>query len=330
MGAINSTLAAVDSVVYRQRISRVELSQPPLFILGHWRSGTTLLHELLIRDPEHTYPSTYQCFVPHHFLLTQKWFAPLTEKLLPKRRPMDNMAAGWQRPQEDEFALCNLGVPSPYRSMLFPCHGPTDGKYLDLQQLSESELQAWCFQLNRFFQRLTYRDARRIVVKSPPHTARVATLLKMFPQAKFVHLVRDPYDLYASTVLLWKSLNEVQGLQVPGDLQWIEDYVLDTFETMYKAFQKDRQLLDDNQLVELRYEDLVEDPMQRLGQVYAQLELGDFLRVESAAQHYLSEVQNYRPNQHELDEQQRHTVRQRWAPYFEQYGYDVQPERVGI
>ena len=41
----------------------------PVFVIGHWRAGTTLLHELLVRDPRHTYPNTYDCFGPNHFLL---------------------------------------------------------------------------------------------------------------------------------------------------------------------------------------------------------------------------------------------------------------------
>ncbi len=319
---MNSMLAAVDRLVYSRRIAQVNLAQPPLFILGHWRSGTTFLHELLICDPEHTYPTTYQCFVPHHFVLSESWVAPMSAKLLPNRRPMDNMAAGWHRPQEDEFALGNLGVPTPYLSMMFPNRGPTYPEYLDLHDLSDEERRDWQAQLVNFFRRLTFRDPRRIVVKSPPHTARIRTLLAMFPDAKFVHLVRDPYNLYVSTVNLWKSLNEVQRMQTAGDQQWVEEYVLSTHERMYSAFEQDRSLLRDNQLVELRYEDLVDNPLQRLRTVYTQLELGDFSRIEPAAEEHLANVKNYRRNHFELSEEKRRTVRERWAKYFERYGYE--------
>jgi len=330
MGALNSTLAALDEWLYGRRIARVELAESPLFILGHWRSGTTFLHELLIRDPAHTYANTYQCFVPHHFVLSEWWLAPLTELLLPRRRPMDNMAAGWKRPQEDEFALCNLGVPTPYLSMMFPEQGKAYPEYFDLRDLSEGELQVWRNQLSRFFQRLAFRDNRRLIFKSPPHTARVRTLLEMFPTAKFVHLVRDPYDLYASTVGLWKSLNEVQGLQVSRQQRWVDQYVLDSLERMYAAFEQDRLLLGDAQLCELRYEDLVDDPLGQLRQVYSQLQLGEFSQAEAAIQGYLAEVKNYRTNHYELAEETRRTVRERWSNYFEQYGYDVQPETVDV
>ena len=320
--ACNSIAAATDSLIYSRRIARTELTEPPIFILGHWRAGTTFLHELLIRDPAHTYPTTYQCFVPHHFVLTDKWFTPWTERLLPSRRPMDNMAAGWQRPQEDEFALGILGLPSPYLSMMFPGRGAVYPEYLDLHDLPSEKIQEWQEQLAKFFRRITFRDPRRIVVKSPPHTARVRTLLELYPDAKFVHIVRNPYDLYVSTINLWKSLNEVQRMQALGDQDWVEPYVLSSLERMYLAYEADRRLLRDNQICELRYEDLVENPRERLRQIYDVLELGEFSRVEARAEEYLADVKNYRRNHYELSEEKRAVIRKRWQGYFQRYGYE--------
>ena len=218
---------------------------------------------------------------------------------------MDNMAAGWHRPQEDEFALGNLGQPTPYMSMLFPRRGPVYPEYLDLRSLTPEQSKAWQNALAEFFRRITYRDNRRIIVKSPAHTARVRTLLEMYPDAKFVHIVRNPFDVFASTVNLWKSLNEVQRVQAAGDQAWIEEYVLDGLERMYAAFEADRQLLGDNQLYDLRYEDLVEEPSGQLRRIYDQLDLGDFSSVEPAVAGHLAEVKNYRTNHYELAEETR-------------------------
>lgn len=321
IAGINSLLAALDSAVYARKIAAVEIEKPPLFILGHWRAGTTFLHELLIRDPRYTYPNTYQCFVPHHFVFTEKWLAPLTSMLIPKRRPMDNMAAGWQRPQEDEFALCNLGVPSPYLSMLFPQRGPACSDYLDLRELSDTQRAAWRDAMSYFFRRVSYRDPRRIVVKSPPHTARVRTILELYPESKFVHIVRDPYELFISTVGLWKSLNEVQRIQAMGDESQLEQFVLATFERMYAAFEADRALLGDRQLIELKYEELVQNPLDTVRGVYDQLQLGDFALIEPELKSHLASVKNYRPNQYELADEQRQVIATRWAGYIKRYGY---------
>jgi hypothetical protein len=321
VSGINSLLATLDKLFCSRAVAQVEITESPLFILGHWRAGTTFLHELLIRDARHTFPNTYQCFVPHHFVFTEKWLAPLTSVLIPKRRPMDNMAAGWQRPQEDEFALCNLGIPTPYLSMLFPRRGPADPEYLDLRELSDAERKEWEGALNYFFRRITFRDHRRIIVKSPPHTARVRALVELYPQAKFVHIVRDPYELFVSTVGLWKSLNEVQRIQSPGDDSWLDEFVLDTFERMYAAFEADRQLLGGDQLVELKYEELVQNPLEEVRSVYSRLNLGDFSLIEPELRAHLADVKNYRPNQYELPEEKRRLIATRWAGYIERYGY---------
>ena len=110
---LNSLLGVFQLIFFGRKIARTKIQDDPIFVIGHWRSGTTLLHELLVLDERHTYSDTYACFTPQHFLVSGWFLRPLLKVLLPRRRPMDNMAAGWDRPQEDEFALCNMGGPFP-------------------------------------------------------------------------------------------------------------------------------------------------------------------------------------------------------------------------
>ena len=320
---VNSALALVDRAVYSRKVERVDIAQPPLFILGHWRAGTTFLHELLIRDPAHTYATTYQCFAPHHFVLTERWFTPWSEFLLPSRRPMDNMVTGWQRPQEDEFALQNLGVPTPYLSVLFPNRGEAYPEYLTLRDLPEEARRDWKRQLQQFFKRIALTDPRRLVIKSPAHTARVRTLLELFPDAKFIHLSRHPYELYSSTMMLWRSLNEVQGLQAVDDDAWVSDWVIDSLRRMYDAYLEDRTLLADDQLIELRYEDLSQDPKAFVRDIYERLQLGDFAPIEAPLDAHLADVKSYRANRHALDDASRELVEREWGPYFAEFGYEI-------
>ena len=322
---MNSGLHAAQELVYRRRAEQVELKHPPVFIIGHWRSGTTLLHELMVLDPRLTYPTTFQCFAPNHFLVSKKVLTPVLKLLLPKHRPMDNMPAGWDRPQEDEFAMMNLGLPSPYLSMAFPNREPAYPEYLDLSDLSEEEERAWKDGMLWFLKRVALRDDHQVVLKSPPHTARVRTLLEMFPDARFVHLVRDPSSLFPSTVRLWRSLHEVQGLQVAKN-KGLEEQVLSTFERMYKRFEADRELLSPSRLYELRYEDLVRDPVKQLRAIYEQLELGDFETAAPYVEEYLEGSKDYRTNRHELPDETRELIRSRWGKYMERYGYDFEPD----
>jgi LPS sulfotransferase NodH len=321
---LNSFASVFTKLMFAHRARATKLAEPPLFVLGHWRSGTTLLHELLILDSRHTYPNTYECFAPHHFIWTEWFVPPLLRKLLPSTRPMDAMAAGWERPQEDEFALCNLGIPTPYLAWAFPQHGPVADEYLDLVGLSHTERERWKEALKSFVHFVASMRNRRIILKSPTHTARVKTLLEVFPDARFVHIVRDPLALFPSTVRLWNTLSQVQGLQTVGDgLTWVERHVLDTFARMYERFEQDRALIPDGRLAEVRYEELIADPVGQMHSVYEQLDLRGFAAVEPKIAEYAAEHSSYRPAHYNLSPSTIERVRRHWAPYFERYGYNT-------
>jgi hypothetical protein len=325
---VNSFLWAVQAVFFGRRIARTEIEHDPIFVIGHWRTGTTLVHELLALDPRHTYPDTYACFNPNHFLVSAWLLRPCLAFLLPARRPMDNMAAGWDHPQEDEFALCNMGVRSPYLTLAFPNRPPQDREYLDLEELSPQALARWQRALVWFLKCLTVRDPKRIVLKSPPHTCRIKLLLELFPHARFVHLVRDPYVVYPSTIHLWKRLCRTQGLQIPK-FRYLEEHVFDTLSRMYEVFERDRPLIADSRFCEVRYEELVRDPIEQMRMIYERLELGEFEEVLPALQEYLERQADYQTNRYELTEETRAEIGRRWASYIQQYGYSSEPAEVG-
>jgi hypothetical protein len=317
---VNGIFWAIQSLLYRRRIKETKIEGDPIFVIGHWRSGTTLLHELLVLDDRHTYPDTYTCFAPNHFLVSGWLFKPSLKFLLPKRRPIDNMAAGWDRPQEDEFALCNMGIPSPYLNAAFPNSPLHYPEYLDLRKVPPAGVQRWKDGLLWFLKCLTVDHPKRIVLKSPPHTARVKVLLEMFPKAKFLHIVRDPYVIYPSTINLWKRLYRDQGLQMPN-YQGLDEYVFDTLNRMYDAFESDRALIGPGQFCEVRYEDLVAKPIDQMQGVYEQLELGGFDAVRPAMERYFTQQKDYKTNRYEMTPELQAEITRRWSKYIEKYGY---------
>jgi LPS sulfotransferase NodH len=316
----NSLWWIVEQLVFGIAVRRTKVDPRPLIILGHWRSGTTWLHELLGLDPQFTSPSTFQAMSPSHFLVTKWWATKVFFWLMPAKRPMDDMPMGWDRPQEDEFALCNLGERSPYLTVAFPNHGPVYEEYLTLD-VPPADVARWKRTLYQFLQKVTFAERKRLIIKSPPHTARVRTLLEMFPEARFVYLVRDPYALFASTVHLWRRLYETHGMQVPN-YEGIEEYVLRTFVRIRERFEQDRELIPPGRLYEVRYEDLVQDPLARLSEIYQRLELGDFAKVRAKVERFLAESADYKTNRYSLTEAQRKTVTERWAAAFESHGYE--------
>jgi omega-hydroxy-beta-dihydromenaquinone-9 sulfotransferase len=322
VSVMNDFLWAVQTLIYGRRISRTTLKNDPIFVIGHWRAGTTLPDELLVLDRRHRYPDTYTCFTPNHFLISSWFFRPMLKFLLPSRRPMDNMPAGWDRPQEDEFALCNMGVRSPYLTAVFPNRPPQYPEYLDLEGLPKQAIDRWKAKLHWFIQCLTLRACKRIVLKSPAHTCRIKVLLELFPKAKFVHIVRDPYVIFPSTINLWKRLYRDQGLQSPK-FKGLEEYVYSNFERMYKIFERDRRLLAAGQFCEVHYEDLIARPIEQMRRIYAELELGDFDSVRPEIENYVAGQKDYKTNRYELSPENRAEISRRWKKYLVQYGYQT-------
>lgn len=318
---LHSALRFVQESWFGSKLDRTPVRHAPLFIVGHWRTGTTLLHEMLILDQRHTYPSYYHCLEPNHFLLTERIVKRYFRWMMPSRRPMDSMKVGWDRPQEDEFALCMLGVPSPYLTIAFPNHPPQDQDALDLRDLRPRDRAAWERAFVGFLKRLTYRDPRRLVLKSPTHSFRIPTLLELFPEARFVHIVRDPYVVFPSTVNLWKSLFETHGLQVPT-FRGLEDYVFDTFVTLYERLEAGKKRIPPGRFHELKYEDLVADPLGEMRKLYDALGLGGYEEVRPALEAFWREQSGYQTNRYPaLSDPLRAEITRRWGPVIERYGY---------
>ncbi len=316
----HTLLRLLQGAIYGRAIRTTVLTEPPIFIVGHWRTGTTLLHELLIQDERFGYATTYECIDPSHFLLTEKLFTRWLRFLMPARRPMDNMRFGFDRPQEDEFALCLLGAGSPYEMIAFPNRAPLGQEYLDLVSVSPRRLRRWRQTFKTLLQTITYKTGKRLVLKSPPHTARIPVLRQMFPGALFIHIVRDPYVVFPSTVNLWRTLFATHGLQHPTGAG-LEEHVLATYVRMHTRLEEGRRLLDPKQTFELRYEDLILNPVAQMQKLYDHLGLGGFAAYRPRLEAFLASIKGYETNRYQLTPAERDTVTRRWGPIIRQYGY---------
>jgi hypothetical protein len=323
----NTSIRLLQNLFFGRRIAATKIEHAPIFVIGHWRSGTTLLHELLVLDERFTYPTSYACFAPNHFFTTERFADPWFGFLLPSHRPMDDMTIGWNSPQEDEFALCNLGLPSPYLTLAFPNHPPQGQEYLDFEGVPPADIARWKAGLLQFLQQITYMNPKRIVLKSPPHTGRIPVLKEMFPDALFVHIVRNPYKVFSSTVNLWKRMYEGQGLQKPN-YQGLEEHVLATYLRMNQQLERTRGLVDPSRFYEIRYEDLVRDPVGQLRRLYEHFGLGDFEKVAPKIEEYQAARADYKTKRYEMSAEERELITRHWGEFIEKYGYST--ERPGV
>ena len=317
---MNSIEGFLENCVYGRRIARQKIEHPPIFIIGHWRSGTTLLHNLMSLDPQFTYPNLYQVIFPGSFLLTEWLVTRITRWGVPKTRGVDNLPAGWDMTQEDEVALLAMTLRSPY---LMLAHQRDPSKYmrfLDLTELTPDERRRWKDSFLWFLKKLTVRANKSIVLKSPPHTYRIPILLEMFPDAKFIFIHRDPYTVYKSSIHLRKTLFAENGLGKPY-LEDMEENMMQLYEKLFETYESTKQLIPPGHLHEVRFEDLESDPLGQMRQVYDTLGLPGWEHVESAIQAEVPTVTSYKKNTYNMDEPLMRKIYARWHAAFERFGY---------
>jgi hypothetical protein len=146
------------------------------------------------------------------------------------------------------------------------------------------------------------------------------TLLRLFPEAKFIHIHRNPYEVFLSTRHMHRTVLPRARLQeiVPAR---VEAHVLEVYERLMRRFLTDRRLIPPGNLVEVRFEDLEAAPLEELRRVYEGLGLPGFAAAEPAFRSYLDSVSGYRKNAYELDRETIEKVNAHWAFAFEAWGY---------
>jgi len=294
----------------------------PVFVLGHWRSGMTHLHELLVQDERFAAPTALECYAPHHCLISERLCPKLLSGWLLRAPVPDGAAPELHRPHEDELGLLALGAPSPMWSLGYPEEG-RGRTYLTLQAVSLEELERWQTILWQYLRLVTYRNpGKRLVLKSATHTARLALLARLFPQARFVHIVRDPYVVYTQSVRMWRQLQAASVLRPPGSFN-LERYVLQTFRDMYSGFETAVAALPPGRFHQISYEQLVREPLTTLAACYHAIGLGDFERVRPRLASYLEALKGDSFLDEPITTDSKDEVGVAWGPICRPWGYDI-------
>ena len=315
----NSMMAGVEQLRFGSDFSGVAVREP-LFVLGHWRSGTTWLFNLLDQDPGRRAPSAFQAVNPRTFRSSEVLSFRLFGSLIPDKRVQDDVPMGFDTPEEDEYALGLLCGGTPYLGRSFPDRLEHYERFLTLQECSVGERRAFRGAMLEFTARLTAAFGLPLVLKSPAHTARVRWLLDWFPDARFVHIHRDPYAVFQSTRHLYDTVDWYWTLQNrPSDCDGV---IARQYQKLHTAWFADCARIPGGRLVEVAYEDLVEDPLATLEQIYGGLSLPGFAAARPAMAAYLRGLGVYRVNPHPpLSSSERALVQGFAGPCFEAWGY---------
>ena len=303
-------------------IAATPIDPAPIFVLGHWRSGTTHLHNLLGRLPGHTYSTVFQAVFPGCFV-TADAVRRATEGLLDDTRSYDQVAHSWDAAAEDEIALAKLTGLSPYLAFMFPERADAYADYVDFAAASAADRQRFGDALEGLVRKLMWaNDGARVVVKSCAHSARIPLLLERFPDARFVVIHRNPYEVFASTLHMRSHTDWENFFHLPEDVVATRlEQTLALGQRVFERMAEDRARIPEGRLAEVRYDALCGNEVATVQGLYEDLELGDFEAARPTLQAYVDGLAGYRTNELSLSPSLKAAVADRWRVAFEAFGY---------
>jgi len=310
---------------YQRTFENVRIRRDPIFILGHWRSGTTHLHNLLCQDRRFGYVSALQVIAPDLFYVAGESFKKLLRLGTPENRLIDNMSWSIDSPQEEEMALGNMSPYSLYHWWSFPQNAKEYfDRYAIFKDVTSEEIETWKKKYVQVIKTATFNmQGRRLVIKNPANTGRIPVLLEMFPNAKFIFLHRDPYQVFLSTRNLYKKTLPFSQLQEISDKQ-IDANILTFYADMMQHYLNDRRLIPPRNLIEVGYRELDKTPLPVMRRIYHKMNFWPFVRARGRIRRYLKSQENYQKNAYQISLEDISTVNQHWKFAFEEWGYDMQ------
>jgi omega-hydroxy-beta-dihydromenaquinone-9 sulfotransferase len=287
--------------LYADKIKAHKLPEDPIIVIGHWRTGSTFLHQLLALDSNLVTTNVFQGSIPDSFLTSRKSYEPIMGRALKGTRPMDQVKLSMDEPLEDEYALFRLCSYSPLEGLVFP---KSKEYFLNLfpNFLPEGKkLEEWKEAVKYFYKKLTLENNKTILIKSPFHSFRMDVLNEIFPKARYIHIMRHPHKLVPSTIRMW----DIVGTQNAMNRKWVKPNIKDTSSLLFKMLNKieeDAKKLPEERFYELKFEDLEKNPSEEIKNIYSQLNVEFSEEFEKQISDFLISVKEYQKNKYTMPE----------------------------
>jgi hypothetical protein len=321
---------ALERLLIERRLPAAADMAPPVFILGHWRSGTTHLYNLMSLG-NWGYVPPVAVGLPHDMFGIARLLRPILERQLPETRYIDNIPVTPTSPQEDEIAIANMSPVSFYHGIYFPKRfDRLIDRGLFFDGCTEAEIEEWAGRFVYLMRKLALDQGKPLLIKNPVYTARPAMLRRLFPGAKFIHIHRNPHDVFVSMRNFYQKLLAVMALQdVPADLD-IDGTILRVYDRMMRNFVSETEGWAAPDFVEIPYEMLDRTPLDALAHVHDALGLPGYDALAPRAARYLDGIEGFRKNRFTEDREAIAKVEAALGPWLARWNYLSPESREGV
>ncbi len=320
-------LAFLQYLIFSRRIQKTAITKDPVFILGHYRSGTSLLHKLLASDSRFGYLTYYDALFPNTNLLFGKKLPKRLQYVVNYFRIQnpffhDSALQLFEADEEDDYLMNKASAYSAYWGMIFPRQW-RDWLNIKLHLSEQNYLAGWKKEYYTTLKYISFKNTgKQLVLKSPPNLARVGLLLEMFPQAKFIFIYRNPYNIYFSTLNMWKrAILKYYSVQRVTDKE-LEALIINHYIHLIEQYEVDKHLIPQENLIEISYEELLADPFNTIKKIYTQLSLPDFDQATKSLTTKIETEKAYRVFKHQHSAEKLKFVKEHWGKYIRQWKYE--------
>ncbi len=275
-GAVISSLAVllkIQAEVTRHPEILDEEIRKPIFILGAPRTGTTLLHRLLARDPAHRAPRFWEMVEPFpppeestyendRRIKKYKRALALLYYCVPEFKAIHDMSD--MHEPEECLAITGNVLTNPMYSAIIDGYENWYSENLDSKAVYEfHKLQLkvlqWKFKRTRW------------VIKSPMHVEHIASILDVYPDACIIQTHRNPQEVIASTASLFYYFMKYYYTNPFELVDGFGDRILDVIvRTLDKGLKQRKQIENWRNALfyDLSYRDFIRSPIDALRDIY--------------------------------------------------------------
>ncbi len=322
LGLLLSPFRIKERILFDKKIKQTKIIHDPIFIIGHWRSGTTYIHSFLSQDKSLGFFSTFQAYLPGVFLGSEKLFKSIVESSLPNKRPMDDVEMNADLPQEDQYAVGAFTPYSYYHGWCFPKNMEFYNNFVLFKNVKKEDISKWKKTYIYLIKKVTvFEKGKRLVLKNQDNTTKIKYLLEMFPNAKFILMKRNPYTLYLSMMKFMRIVIPLYCLQNPPTLNVVEKSMMDLYKNMFKKYIREKQLIPKNNLIEIRYEDFILKPLEQIEKIYKQFDLEGFSENKESFKKYLAKQSQLKLDKYKITKEITEKVNKNWDFIFDEFGY---------